>query len=103
MESALADVRRDIVGGRSLSDSLGRSGLFPDALVSMIKVGEKSARLPRMLEKSGEYYEMEVQHALGQFAASLEPILILFVGLLVGFIIIAAFAPLYTLISRLNI
>lgn len=95
--SFLQGVKEELIEGRSLSAALGKSPLFPPLLVHMIGVGEKSGELESMLVKAGAAFEREFDTAIGRFMALLEPLLVLGMGLVVGFVVIAVLLPIFEL------
>jgi general secretion pathway protein F len=95
--ACLAQVREELIQGGSLSVSLGKSPLFPPLLVHMVAVGEKGGELERMLAKAGSAFEKEFDTAVTRFMALLEPLLVLGMGLGVGFVVIAVLLPIFQL------
>jgi general secretion pathway protein F len=93
----LGGVRSDLIEGGKLSASLAKSPLFPPLLVHMIGIGEQSGTLEAMLEKAGAAFEGEFNTATGRFLALLEPLLVLAMGLSVGFVVIAVLLPIFQL------
>jgi type IV pilus assembly protein PilC len=81
---------------------LRRSGVFDDIVVNMIKVGEETGELDKMLIKIADNYDEEVDSAVAAMMSLLEPLLIVFMGGAVGFIVIALFMPLIKLIEDLS-
>jgi type IV pilus assembly protein PilC len=66
----------------------------------MVAVGEETGNLPTLLEKLANYYDLEVEYALTSFASMIEPIMIFVLGGMVGFVLIAVFLPIYSLVSK---
>lgn len=99
---ALLDARASIREGEEIGRPLKDSGWFPPMVVQMIAIGEETGSLDSMLMKVSIFYESEVDTALSQLTAALEPLLIVFLGGVVGFIVIAVFLPLISLISELS-
>jgi general secretion pathway protein F len=93
----LAEVRSDLMEGGKLSTSLARSPLFPPLLVHMIGIGEQSGTMEAMLEKAGNAFEGEFNTATTRFLALLEPLLVLAMGLAVGFVVVAVLLPIFEL------
>ena len=102
MADAVLDARARIREGDRIGDPLEASKLFPPMVVHMIGVGEESGSLDFMLQKIADFYESEVEATLESLTAALEPILIVGLGFIVGFIVIAMFAPLLTVITKLS-
>jgi len=88
--------------GDSIGDPLAKSGLFPPMVVQMVSIGEETGALDQMLGKVADFYEIEVESQLQSLAAALEPIMIVILGVIVGFIVIALFMPMISLISSLE-
>jgi len=102
MADAVLDARARIREGDRIGDPLEASKLFPPMVVHMISVGEESGSLDYMLQKIADFYESEVEATLASLTAALEPILIVFLGFVVGFIVIAMFLPLIKVIEGLS-
>jgi len=99
---AILDARAAIREGEEIGRPLRDSGWFPPMVVQMIAIGEETGSLDAMLMKISDFYESEVETALAQLTAALEPMLIVFLGVVVGFIVISMFMPLVSLISELS-
>lgn len=102
MADAVLDARARIREGDRIGDPLAASKQFPPMVVHMIGVGEESGSLDFMLHKIADFYENEVEAAIQSLTSAIEPILILFLGFIVGFIVIAMFMPLIKVISELS-
>jgi type IV pilus assembly protein PilC len=102
MSDALMEARARIREGDRIGDPLQESRLFPPMVVHMIGVGEESGSLDFMLQKIADFYESEVEAALQSLTAALEPIMIVTLGFIVGFIVISCFLPLVHVISELS-
>jgi len=81
---------------------LGASGLFPTMVTHMIDVGEETGRLSDMLVKVSDFYEKEVDATVKGLTSMIEPMLIIFLGVVVGFIAISVMTPIFTLVSNIN-
>lgn len=99
---AIGRVHDSIKEGESIAKPLEASGVFPLMVVNMIDVGEETGSLDRMLIKVADTYEEEVDISVGALTSLLEPLLIVFMGIIVGFIVIAMFLPLISLMSTLG-
>jgi type II secretory pathway component PulF len=89
--------------GEKISISLmGRAGLFPEVLVSMIAIGERSGNLSNTLIYLSEMYEAEVEDFTKNLSSLIEPVLMVFMGLLVGFIAISIITPIYGITQHLT-
>ncbi|MCB0826790.1 MAG: type II secretion system F family protein [Armatimonadetes bacterium] len=102
LADAVLDARARIREGDRIGDPLEESRQFPPMVVHMIGVGEESGSLDFMLQKIADFYESEVEATLQSLTAALEPILIVFLGFVVGFIVIAMFLPLIKVIEGLS-
>jgi type IV pilus assembly protein PilC len=102
MADSLLEARARIREGDRIGDPLEASRLFPPMVVHMIGVGEESGSLDFMLQKIADFYEAEVEAALASLTAAIEPIMIVSLGFVVGFIVIAMFLPLVDVISKLS-
>ncbi|MFC1823019.1 type II secretion system inner membrane protein GspF [Thermodesulfobacteriota bacterium] len=87
--------RDDIQEGKEISRPLARSGIFPPVVVNMIGVGEKSGQLEEMLNRSSKIMEAELENALKKMMSLLEPTMILFMGLVAAFVVIAILLPIF--------
>jgi type IV pilus assembly protein PilC len=94
--------RARIREGDPIGEPLEKSGLFPPMVVQMISIGEETGALDAMLNKVADFYEDEVETQLQSLAAALEPLMIVMLGLVVGFIVIAMFMPLIAIVSQLS-
>ena len=87
--------------GERLGEPLERSKMFPPMVVQMISIGEETGALDTMLAKVADFYEAEVDAMLESLTAALEPVLIVGLGGVVGFIVISMFLPLVQIINKL--
>src|SRR5947209_7309157 len=99
---AISQVHESVKEGESIVQPLEASGAFPPMVVSMIDVGEETGQLPEMLLKIADVYDDEVDTSVAAMTAALEPIMIVFLALVVGTIVIALFMPLIGIISGLQ-
>lgn len=102
MSDAVMEARAKIREGDRIGDPLEASRLFPPMVVHMIGVGEESGSLDFMLQKIADFYEAEVEATLQSLTAALEPVLIVMLGFVVGFIVISMFLPLIKVIETLT-
>jgi type IV pilus assembly protein PilC len=102
VRNAIQAVRDSVKEGETINEPLRRSGVFDDIVVNMIKVGEETGELDKMLIKIADNYDEEVDAAVAAMMSLMEPILIVFMGGAVGFIVIALFMPLIKLIETLG-
>lgn len=99
---AIAQVHDSVKDGESIVQPLEASGAFPPMVMSMIDVGEETGQLPEMLLKIAEVYDDEVDNSVAALTSMLEPVMIVFLALVVGTIVIALFLPLISIISGLQ-
>jgi len=95
-------VRESVREGESIALPLQLSGLFPPLVTQMVAVGEETGNLDGMLAKIADFYDTEVEYMLASLTALLEPLLILVMGFIVGFIVISVFLPLYQIIGNIK-
>jgi type IV pilus assembly protein PilC len=101
VEDAILSTRKSIEGGNTISAPLKETAVFPPMVVQMIGVGEATGALDTMLSKIADFYEEEVDTAVAGMLTLLEPIMIAFLGVVVGGIVIAMYLPIFDLISKL--
>lgn len=97
IEKALIQVGRDIEGGSSIAPALKSSGMFPPMVVHMVSAGEKTGNIDGMLGKVADFYEEEVATALESLSSMIEPLLMAFLGIVIGSIVICMFLPIFKL------
>jgi len=102
IEDAIMVTRKSVEGGQTLAQPLKTTGVFPPMVVQMISVGEQTGALDVMLSKIADFYEDEVDTAVGNLMTLMEPILILFLGTVVGGIVISMYLPIFDLINQLG-
>ncbi len=101
IEEAILTVRKAIETGRTIVDPLRETGVFPNMVVQMIGVGEQTGALDAMLSKVADFYEDEVDAAVGDLLTAMEPMIILVLGVVVGGVVISMYLPLFSLIGKL--
>ena len=99
---AIAQVHDSVKEGESIVQPLEASRVFPPMVVSMVDVGEETGKLPEMLLKIADVYDDEVDNAVAAITSMLEPIMIVFLALIVGTIVLALFTPLISIITGLQ-
>lgn len=102
LEQALMKVRKSVEEGRTIVDPLKESGVFPNMVTQMIGVGEATGAMDAMLQKIADFYEDEVDSATKNMLTLLEPIMIGFLGVVVGGIVISLYLPLFSMIAKLS-
>lgn len=102
IEGTLMEARVSISGGKTISEPLAKSEVFPKMVTHMISVGESTGALDNMLGKIADFYEDEVDQAVTNLTALLEPMMMVFLGVTVGFIVIAMYLPIFTMASAIG-
>jgi len=99
---AVLDVYDSVKEGETITAPLEKSGVFPPMVISMVDVGEQTGALPEMLLKISDNFDEEVDNAVSAMTSLLEPIMIVFLAVVVGSIVIAMFLPLIKLMESLG-
>jgi type IV pilus assembly protein PilC len=102
IEDAVMAVRKSVEEGRTLSEPLAETKVFPPMVVQMINVGEQTGALDQMLSKIAEFYEEEVDTAVAGLMKLIEPVLITVLGGIIGTIVAAMYLPLYSVLSQIG-
>ena len=102
VEKALLKVRKSLEEGKSLTDPLRETDVFPGMVTQMIGVGEQTGAMDAMLQKIADFYEDEVDAAVKDLLTALEPVMIVFLGVVVGGVVISMYLPLFSLIGKLS-
>jgi type IV pilus assembly protein PilC len=102
IERAILEVRKQVEEGKNLAEPLKATNQFPPMVVQMISVGEATGAMDTMLSKIAEFYEEEVDVAVAGMMKLIEPILIFFLGVVIGGIVIAMYLPMFSLISKIG-
>jgi len=102
VERALQKVRKSLEEGKSLTEPLKESEVFPGMVTQMIAVGEQTGAMDAMLQKIADFYEEEVDAAVKDLLTALEPVMIVFLGVVVGGVVISMYLPLFSLIGKLS-
>jgi type IV pilus assembly protein PilC len=95
VEEALMHARTSISEGKDVAEPLGQSKVFPPMVVQMISVGEATGAMDTMLSKIADFYDDEVDEAVAALTSMLEPMLMVFLGVTIGFIVIAMYLPIF--------
>jgi type IV pilus assembly protein PilC len=95
VEEAIRAVRTSISEGKSMSEPLEQTGIFPGMVVQMIAVGEATGAMDQMLGKIADFYDEEVDTAVEALTSALEPILMVFLGGVIGFVVVAMYLPIF--------
>jgi len=102
IELALMRTRKTVEEGKTIVEPLRQAGIFPPMVIQMVGVGEQTGELDQMLTKVADYYDEEADRAIANFLTLLEPMLIVFLGVVVGGIVISMYLPLFTMIAKLS-
>jgi type IV pilus assembly protein PilC len=101
VEDSIMATRKSIEEGKTIAGPLEETGTFPSMVVQMISVGEQTGALDTMLSKIADFYEDEVDEAIENLMSLLEPIMILFLGIMIGGIVISMYMPMFSLIGKI--
>jgi type IV pilus assembly protein PilC len=102
VEDAIMETRKSIEQGKTISEPLRATTVFPSMVVQMVAVGEQTGALETMLNKIADFYEDEVDEATANLLALLEPVMICFLGVVIGGIVISMYMPMFDLINKIN-
>jgi len=102
LQSGLMKVRKDVEEGKTLVEPLKKVGIFPPMVTQMVAVGEQTGELDQMLEKLADYYEEEADQAIANMMTLFEPVMIVFLGVVIGGIVISLYLPIFSLINKLS-
>jgi type IV pilus assembly protein PilC len=102
IEAAVMRTRTSIQQGDSITKPLIESGVFPPMVTRMIEVGERTGALETMLTKIADFYEDQVNAMVAGLTSLIEPLLIVFLGVVVGFIVISMFMPMFKMIELVS-
>jgi len=102
IEKAVFDTRTAIAEGRTMSDPLAESGVFPSMVCQMIAVGESTGALDAMLTKIADFYEEEVDQAVENLTSLIEPFMIVFLGVVIGGLVVAMYLPIFKMAGALG-
>jgi type IV pilus assembly protein PilC len=99
VERAVLATRAAVTAGRTITEPLKTSGVFPPMVIQMINVGEQTGALDAMLAKIADFYDDEVDTAVGALTALLEPLMICFLGVVIGGLVVAMYLPIFRLVT----
>jgi type IV pilus assembly protein PilC len=102
VERAVLATRISISEGRTIAEPLSQSKVFPPMVCQMISVGETTGALDAMLQKIADFYEDEVDNAVNNLTALMEPLIILFLGVVIGGLVISMYLPIFKLGSVIS-
>ncbi len=98
-QNAVMDVKNDIATGRSLENSMANTKVFPNMMLQMVSSGEESGELEVMLDKVADFYEREVDDAVDALSSIIEPVMIVFLGGIIGTMVLAMYMPIFKMAS----
>lgn len=99
LQDALLKARSSIGGGETITAPLAEAGVFPPMVIQMVNVGEQTGELDRMLEKVADYYEEEVDAAVDSLTSIIEPVIIVYLGVVIGGMVLAMYLPLFDMMK----
>ncbi len=102
IEDAIMAVRKSVEEGRTISEPLAQTGVFPQMVVQMINVGEQTGALDQMLSKIADFYEEEVDTAVAGLMKLIEPLMIVVLGGIIGVVVTAMYLPLYSILTQIG-
>jgi type IV pilus assembly protein PilC len=102
VEKAIYSVRKGIAEGRTMADPLSQSGVFPSMVCQMISVGESTGALDAMLGKIADFYDEEVDQAVENLTALIEPFMLVFLGVTIGGLVIAMYLPIFKMAGAIS-
>ncbi len=100
--SKIIEAKEDVRKGMALSQPLKQQGVFPPMVHSMIKIGEDSGSIEEILDKTADFYDEEVDTAVQRLTTMLEPIMIVFMAIIIGFIVIAMVTPMFDMVKTVQ-
>jgi len=100
VEDVILQAKKNVMQGEKLSTPLMIGGVFPDMVTQMIAVGEETGRLDEMLSKVSDFYETEIDAAIKGMTSIIEPVLIVVMGGIVGFVAVSVISPIYSLVGQ---
>ena len=95
-------MREEVATGQQLQQAMRQANLFPNMVVQMVAIGEESGSMDSMLEKVADFYEEEVDNAVDSISSLLEPMIMAFLGVVVGGLVVAMYLPIFNLVPSFN-
>ncbi|MBU0680169.1 MAG: type II secretion system F family protein [Proteobacteria bacterium] len=99
LRDQLAEISAEVEEGVAFDDAMSRQALFPEMVTQMVSVGVESGRIDEMMDKVADYYDMETNYTIKNLATLIEPLLLVFMGIMVGFIALAIFTPMWSMME----
>jgi type IV pilus assembly protein PilC len=100
--TTLVEVKEDLRKGGTLSEPLERRGIFPPMIPAMVNIGEESGAIDEVLDKTANFYDEEVETAINKMTTMLEPIMIVIMAVVVGFVVIAMMLPMFDMVQTVQ-
>jgi type IV pilus assembly protein PilC len=101
IKKTLMNIRKDVAEGKTLVEPIKRAAIFPSMVTQLVSVGEQTGELDQMFEKLAAYYDEEADIAIANLMTLIEPVMIVFLGVIVGGIVVSMYLPIFTLIGNL--
>jgi type IV pilus assembly protein PilC len=102
IEKALLDTRSAVREGQALTEPMKATGLFPTMVIQMVAVGEETGKLDEMLLRMSDFYDAEVNTAVDSIMSMIEPLIMAFLGVVIGYLVIAMFLPMFSMGSMVS-
>ena len=102
VENAIMKARESIAAGKTIAEPLGQTKVFPGMVVQMISVGEATGNMDAMLSKIADFYDEEVDSAVAAMTSLIEPLLIVFLGVIIGGLVVAMYLPIFKIASTIH-
>ena len=102
LERVLLQVRKEVAEGKTIVEPLKKAKVFPAMVTQIVNVGEQTGELDQMLDKLASYYDEEADAAISNLMTLIEPVMIVFLGVVIGGIVISMYLPIFTLIRHLS-
>jgi type IV pilus assembly protein PilC len=102
IHAAMKDVQQAVRGGQPMSSAMRKHNVFPEMVVQMVEVGEESGQISQMLDKIADFYDREVDSSAESLTASIEPIMVLVMGAVVGGMVICLYLPMFTIYQNIQ-
>ncbi len=99
LRDQLSEISSEVEEGIALDEAMARQNLFPEMVTQMVSVGVESGRVDEMMDKVANYYDMETEYTIKNLSTLIEPMLLLFMGIMVGFIALAIFTPMWSMMD----
>ena len=101
VQNVLMEARKQIQEGKTLAEPIKQADIFPPMVIQMVSVGKQTGELDQMLQKMADFYEEEADTAIADFLTLIEPVMIVFLGGIIGGIVISMYLPIFSLIGKL--